>query len=196
LNFQHFFDWLASLYVSGLIYSAPFLRCAFIVRDEDFTAFCLGFSMGLLMLTKRQDFIRVKSGVAFGTQGFLLQAIAQDDLMTSARPPRFGITVSNHSARRRLSQKKQTGPGINQQDLKTRQKRGPISVLRNRMRRRLREALKLIAPRFAHDGIDYVVIGRPNLETLNFEILLKDLEKSFQKVHGRLISSNKHHSKP
>lgn len=148
------------------------------------------------MLTKRHDFIRVKSGVAFGTQGVLLQAIAQDVLKSSSPPPRFGITVSNHSVRRRLSQKKHLGSDIDPRGLKSEQRRGPVSVLRNRMRRRLRAALNLVAPQFAHDGIDYVLIGRPHLETLNFEILRKDLEKSFQKVHGRLISSNKHHSKP
>ena len=144
--------------------------------------------MRLQMLTQRPDFVRVKAGVAWGTKGFLLQAIAQEPTDQPPELPRFGITVSNHTVRRYLAQK-QAKSGDKSQ------KRGPVSVLRNRMRRRLRALLEQIAPEHAKRGIDYVIIGRPALETLAFEILQKDLQESFQKVHRRIISTNKYLSK-
>ena len=144
--------------------------------------------MRLQMLTQRHDFMRVKSGVAWGKKGFLLQAIEQDPADQPPGQPRFGITVSNHTVRRYLAQKREKSG-------EKHQKRGPVSVLRNRMRRRLRALLEQIAPEHAKPGIDYVIIGRPALETLAFEILRKDLQESFQKVHRRIISTSKHLSK-
>ncbi len=144
--------------------------------------------MRLQMLTQRSDFLRVKSGVAWGTKGFLLQAIEQEQADQPLELPRFGITVSNHTVRRYLAQKRAESGEKGE-------KRGPVSVLRNRMRRRLRALLEQFAPEHAKTGVDYVIIGRPTLETLGFEILRKDLQESFQKVHRRIISTSKHLSK-
>lgn len=157
--------------------------------------------MRLEMLTNRADFQRVKAGVSFGTQGFLLQAIERDKQGLADLAPRFGITVSNHTVRRYLAEKN-AELADNQQNTKKRpgkkrlinQRRGPVSVMRNRMRRRLREALRLGKLQFAKDGMDYVLIGRPKLLDLSFDFILKDLEKSFQKVHRRIISTHKQHS--
>lgn len=145
--------------------------------------------MHLVMLTNRREFQKVKAGVSFGTKGFLLQARQRqtDEITTSG--PRFGITVSNHTVRRNFIQKR-SQPTDNKD--KTNLRRGPISVSRNRMRRRLREALRALVPKFALDGFDYVIIGKQGLDTLSFDFILKDLEKSFQKVHRRIISTHKH----
>ena len=148
--------------------------------------------MRLPMLGKRADFLRVKSGVNWGTKGFSLQAAWQigvdphNNEQTQLGRPRFGITVSNHSIRRMLNEKSPQKP----QSPPKPHRRGPVSVQRNRARRRLRAALQKLAPSLAQNGVDYVLVGRPALETLSFEIILKDLEKSFQKVHRRLISTN------
>lgn len=72
---------------------------------------------------------------------------------------------------------------------KVNEKRGPVSVLRNKMRRRLKEALRQIAPELARPGVDYVIIGRQACLSIDYADLLKDLEKSFKKVHRRIISS-------
>ena len=61
--------------------------------------------MRLLMLRKRQDFMRVKSGVKWGTKGFHLQAAWQKKPLIAAEA-RFGITVSNHSVRRMLTEQR------------------------------------------------------------------------------------------
>ena len=138
--------------------------------------------MRLLMLRKRQDFMRTKSGVSWGTKGFNLQAAWQKKPLSAAEA-RFGITVSNHCIRRMLTEQRA-------KKSQRHERRGPVSVKRNRARRRLRAALQQVAPRLAQKGVDYVVVGRPALETLSFEIILKDLEKSFQKVNRRLISTS------
>lgn len=153
--------------------------------------------MPLAMLTRRQDFVAAREGpgaAAHGARGFLLQGRRRPE-SSAISGPRYGITVSNHTIRRKLieAEKPQDSAGSAAKGKKQRgganKKRGPVSVSRNRMRRRLREALLLIAPRHARDDCDYVLIGRPAALTMPFDILLKDLEKGFQKVHRRIIPS-------
>jgi ribonuclease P protein component len=77
--------------------------------------------------------------------GFVLQALPSD---TTEREPRFGFTVT-----------KKTGN----------------AVVRNRIRRRLREAVRLSAADAASPGVDYVLIGRFAALTLPFDRLIDDL---------------------
>ena len=59
------------------------------------------------------------------------------------------------------------------------------AVARNRAKRRLREAARLILPSHGRAGWDYVLIGRAN-ETAQrpFEELKRDLIYALRKVHG------------
>ena len=66
-------------------------------------------------------------------------------------PPRFGFTVT-----------KKTGN----------------SVERNRIRRRLREAVRLHAAELAKTGMDYVLVGRRDALTLSFSDLVTDLKQA------------------
>lgn len=57
---------------------------------------------------------------------------------------------------------------------------------RNRARRRLREAARLLLPRLGRPGWDYVLIGRPEATAARpFALLLADLEAALARVHGR-----------
>jgi len=56
------------------------------------------------------------------------------------------------------------------------------AVARNRAKRRLREAARLLLPDAARAGHDYVLIARSEVLTCAFQTLLDDLEKAFSQV--------------
>ena len=58
------------------------------------------------------------------------------------------------------------------------------AVARNRAKRRLREAARLVLPQAGRDGFDYVLIGRKGqTDTRDFEALCADLRDALAKVH-------------
>ncbi|MEM7425814.1 MAG: ribonuclease P protein component [Pseudomonadota bacterium] len=57
------------------------------------------------------------------------------------------------------------------------------AVIRNRVRRRLREAARLELSQLAKPGFDYVLIGRQATIDRNFESLLGDLAYAAGKIH-------------
>nr|WP_230374406.1 ribonuclease P protein component [Pontivivens ytuae] len=59
------------------------------------------------------------------------------------------------------------------------------AVARNRAKRRLREAARLVLPGLARPGWDYVLIGRRDVTAARpFELLKSDLAAALAKVHG------------
>jgi ribonuclease P protein component len=58
------------------------------------------------------------------------------------------------------------------------------AVERNRMRRRLRQAVRQIAPVAARPGHDYVIVARHELLGAKFDQLLAELETAFRRVHS------------
>jgi ribonuclease P protein component len=58
------------------------------------------------------------------------------------------------------------------------------AVQRNRVRRRLREAVRTRAGVLARCGYDYVVIGRRAALTTAYAHIVADLETAFRKIHG------------
>ena len=77
----------------------------------------------------------------------------------TGRPPRCGFTVT-----------KKTGGAVE----------------RNRIRRRLREAIRLYGTLHARAGTDYVLIGREEALRLDFATIAADLAGAFRQVHARL----------
>lgn len=98
-------------------------------------------------LKKRSEFVKVARGQRTPRRGFLLQSLPRDE-EAGAGPARFGFTVT---------------------------KKIGNAVVRNRIRRRLREAIRLKGALVASPGTDYVLIGRPPAFDQPFEELLADV---------------------
>ncbi len=58
------------------------------------------------------------------------------------------------------------------------------AVVRNRARRRLKEAVRLAGGAHAVEGYDYVLIAREGTVQRPFPELIKDLERALAKVHA------------
>jgi len=105
-------------------------------------------------LTRRPEFQRVARGKRANTEGFTLQA----NRRAEPRPevgPRVGFTVT---------------------------KKVGVAVVRNRIRRRLREALKRVPPAVAHDDCDYVVMAREAALGLEFAALVEAFGRAFADI--------------
>src|SRR5262245_33758668 len=112
-------------------------------------------------LRKRAEFRAVAGGTRVSRQGFLLQALNAGEA-AAKRPPRFGFTVT----------KKLGG-----------------AVIRNRIRRRLREAVRLAGD--GDPGTDYVLVGRHAALTLQFDRLVADLRSGLQELSRRDLAANR-----
>jgi ribonuclease P protein component len=58
------------------------------------------------------------------------------------------------------------------------------AVTRNRIRRRMKEAARLVMPDVALSAHDYVLIGRIAAEKRDFELLRKDIISALTKLHA------------
>jgi ribonuclease P protein component len=113
-------------------------------------------------LRHRRDFIRAsKLGLRVNAPVFSIQAVLQAPdapLPPLQNPPRFGFTVT----------KKVAG-----------------AVGRNRIRRRLKEALRAEGRLGAQPGQDYVVIARREALTASFADLIVHMTESFTRLKSR-----------
>jgi ribonuclease P protein component len=140
-------------------------------------------------LKRRADFLRAVKGMRFYARGLTLQAaprpipsekmaarapgdptafgagtrpahtgIATEVLPCAEAQPRFGFTVT-----------KQSGG----------------AVQRNRIRRRLKEALRLLSPLPARPGHDYVILARPEALSMPFPALQGELIRALGKICTR-----------
>jgi ribonuclease P protein component len=64
------------------------------------------------------------------------------------------------------------------------------AVVRNRVRRRLKEAARLVLPKIARIGHDYVIIGRASSMNRPFEDLKKDIISAVSKLHAEPFRGN------
>jgi len=119
-------------------------------------------------LKTRPEFLYVKGGTRFATPSLVLQARRRlPSGLPAAHLARFGFTAT-----------KSLGG----------------AVIRNRARRRLKEAVRLAAPALALEGYDYVLIARGGAVQRPFIELIKDLERALAHVHEP--SSAKRRRKP
>lgn len=108
-------------------------------------------------LRRRAEFVAAGKGARLNTDAFGLQTRRRAE--EAAGAPRFGITITKKVA--------------------------PRAVDRNRIRRRLREALRLGAALSGACGHDYVIVGRQMLLTLPFEDLRVTLADGLEAVTRR-----------
>ncbi|HET6376887.1 MAG TPA: ribonuclease P protein component [Methylocella sp.] len=109
-------------------------------------------------LKRRADFKRVARGKRYHGHGLTLQAVMRQAAPGSgseALAPRFGFTVT-----------KQSGG----------------AVRRNRIRRRLKEALRLLRPLPAQPGYDYVIFAQPEAIAMPFPALQAELRRGLGKI--------------
>ncbi len=103
-------------------------------------------------LKKRRDFLAAATGKKVSRRAFVLQCRIRDD----AGPARFGFTVSKRVAKK--------------------------AVERNRIRRRLKEAVRLLPPEGAAPGCDYALVGRRDGLSESFSRIQADLAHALRKV--------------
>jgi ribonuclease P protein component len=130
-------------------------------------------------LKRRADFLRLKNGRRYAAPAFVMQAMPQADAGLALGYARFGFTVADHAIVTKMPDGRKAGG----------------AVKRNRARRRLKEAVRLLAGEHARPDFDYVVVGRFNALTCDFADLLADMKLAFHKVHaggGRDGASGRH----
>jgi len=106
-------------------------------------------------LKTRADFLRAAKGRRLRMPCFSLQMIAQPEA-AAAEPPRFGFTVTKKLGK---------------------------AVLRNRIRRRLKEAVRR-APLSARPGHDYVILAQPAALTEDFAQLQRQISQAIAEIHA------------
>ena len=99
----------------------------------------------MLRLKKRKDFLTAAKGHRLSRRGFVLQAMRREP--EDRNPPRVGFTVT---------------------------KKVGNAVVRNRVKRRLREIARLNGPGRLLPGWDYVLIGREAALNLAFDAMVAD----------------------
>jgi ribonuclease P protein component len=107
-------------------------------------------------LKTRAEFLHVRGGARHAAPSLVLQARARNGDEDRA-VARFGFTAT-----------KALGG----------------AALRNRARRRLKEAVRVAGPANALAGYDYVLIAREGTVQRRFTDLIKDLERALAKVHA------------
>ena len=105
-------------------------------------------------LKKRRDFLAAAQGSRTPRRAFVLEARQRGD----DGPARVGFTVSKRVARK--------------------------AVERNRIRRRLKEAVRLLAPEAARSGHDYVLVGRRSALAESFGLIASELAGALAQAAG------------
>jgi ribonuclease P protein component len=110
-------------------------------------------------LRSRSEFLAAAKGARYHAGAFSLQAVARTiDAGAVPGPARFGFTVT-----------RKAGGGVE----------------RNRMRRRLREAVRRAAPLEARAGFDYVVVARRASLDAGFDQLVNELAQAMRQIGER-----------
>jgi ribonuclease P protein component len=139
-------------------------------------------------LRRRADFLRAAKGMRFYARGLILQAAPRpipsetmdrasgdpNALDAGTQPPRRGVVTEVFPC---AEARPRFGFTV------TKQSGG--AVRRNRIRRRLKEALRLLNPLPARPGHDYVILARPEALSMPFLDLQGELIRALGKIAAR-----------
>lgn len=106
-------------------------------------------------LKKRSQFLAMRSGGRIPSRSFLLEIRERQPDETPEDAPRFGFTVTRKVGN---------------------------SVVRNRIRRRLREAVRLAAMDHAKPGHDYVLVGKAAALDEPFSSIVAELGRGLDRA--------------
>ena len=112
--------------------------------------------MAFSTLKKRSEFLRVRGGSRWSTPALVVEARLRPGDEGDADSPRVGFTIS---------------------------KKIGNAVVRNRVRRRLRAAVRALDPSQMWPGYDYVLIARTAAADRAYKDLKAELEQALQRVH-------------
>ncbi|MDI9846541.1 ribonuclease P protein component [Rhodoblastus sp. 17X3] len=115
-----------------------------------------GVRLGVLRLKKRADFVSAAKGRRQHQHSFVLQARERDPAPDCVESARVGFTVT---------------------------KKVGNSVVRNRIRRRLREAVRLADESLFQLRCDYVLAARREALAAPFDELRGELARALKKIH-------------
>jgi ribonuclease P protein component len=117
--------------------------------------------MAIATLKRRSEFLRLRGGRRWSSPAFVIEMRAREStsgpVAETMNAPRFGFTTT---------------------------KKLGNAVTRNRIRRRLKEAVRNVAPGRAKDGCDYVVIARDAAADRPFAALERDLIAALGRLDG------------
>jgi ribonuclease P protein component len=116
-------------------------------------------------LPNRRDFLRVQAGRRCAMPGFVLQvAPVPADLPADLALPaiRVGFTVTRKVGN---------------------------AVVRNRVRRRLREAARMVIPGQARPDLDYVLVGRQAAIARDFAALRQELVEALKRLKALAVAT-------
>lgn len=115
-------------------------------------------------LRQRADFLAAATGPRAPVSGFVLQARQRQESEQAPGSARVGFTCS---------------------------KKVGNAVERNRVKRRLREIVRLAPEGRMQTGYDYVLVGRRAALDLSFERMVQDFERALSRVHAEPSGSNR-----
>lgn len=116
-------------------------------------------SQRLVTIKNRRDFVAANAHAKkYVTDSFILQMNKREDAHPIGPAPRIGYTVT---------------------------KKMGNAVIRNRIKRRLREAARQAAGSHMQPQHDYILISRASALTCDFSQLLSHMEIAFSRIHAK-----------
>jgi ribonuclease P protein component len=112
-------------------------------------------------LPNRRDFLRVQAGRRVAMPGFVLQTAPLPSGMDQP-VVRVGFTVS---------------------------KKVGNAVVRNRVRRRLREIARQVIPEQARSDLDYVLVGRQGALARDFGVMRQELVEALKRLKALAVAT-------